>query len=377
MRILHVTAPAPFGGLERVVLGLTGGLRRAGHDVRVAAVLDPGVREHPLVMALGAAGVPVDVVQVGARAYLAERRAVTELCRAHGIEVLHTHGYRPDVVDGAAARRLGVPAVSTVHGFTGGGWRNRLYERLQERAYRRYDAVIAVSAPLVERLVSRGVPRSRIHVIRNAWDGPVAAPDGGAGRAVARAALGVPADGFRVGWIGRFSAEKGPDVMVNAVTVLGPQGVDLSMIGDGALREPLRRLAASRSAAGYISWHGAVPDAGRFLPAFDALVLSSRTEGTPMILFEAMAAGVPVVTTAVGGVPDVVTPAEALLVPDGDLAGLARAILEVRDRPDEARVRAGRARERLAREFAAEPWIGRHVDLYRALIGARAQGKRE
>jgi len=90
-----------------------------------------------------------------------------------------------------------------------------------------------------------------------------------------------------------------------------------------------------------------------------------------------MAAGVPVVTTAVGGVPDVVTSQEALLVPDGDLPGLARAVLEVRDRPAEARERARRARERVAREFAAGPWVERHVQLYRALAGARGQGKRE
>ena len=378
VRILHVAAPAPFGGLERVVLGLTSALKRGGHEVRVALVLDPGVTGHPLVTALDTAGVPVDVVQVAARGYRDERRRVTDLCRTHRMEVIHTHGYRPDVVDGGVGRKLGIPWVTTVHGFTGGGgFKGRLYEWLQERSYRRADAVIAVSKPIVGRLTARGVPGPRIHVIQNAWDGPIL--DAGAAeraRAPARKLLGVEAEGFRVGWVGRLSPEKGPDVMVNAITVLGPQGVCLSMVGDGGMREALLRLAAQRSAASYISWHGAVPDSARLMPAFDALVLSSRTEGTPMVLFEAMAAGVPIVATRVGGVPDVVGPAEALLVPSDDLPELARAVLQVRDHPQEARERANRARERLAGAFAAGPWAERHVELYRALIGARGRENR-
>jgi len=373
-----VTAPAPFGGLERVVLGLTAGLTRAGHDVRVAAVLDPGVTDHPLVVALGAAGVPVDVVQVAARAYGAERRAVAALARTHGSQVVHTHGYRPDVVDGSVGRRLGIPWVTTVHGFTGGGgWKGRLYEWLQERSYRRADAVVVVSAPLVGRIAARGVPREHIHLIRNAWGGAVASGlPGSAARGDARRALGLEGEGFRAGWVGRLSIEKGPDVMVDAITVLGPQGVRLSLIGEGVMRDVLQRRAASRGVAGYISWHGAVREAGRLLAAFDVLVLSSRTEGTPMVLLEGMAAGVPVVATAVGGVPDVVGADEALLVPPGDLPALSAAILAVRDQPEQARARAGRARERLLREFAAEPWVARHVDLYRALIAARGPERR-
>src|SRR5713101_3623616 len=95
--------------------------------------------------------------------------AMLELGRRLRPAVVHTHGYRPDVVDAGAARRLGIPTVTTVHGFTGGGWKNRFYERVQRRSHRRFDAVVAVSRPLVEQLLRDGVPPRRLHLVQNAW----------------------------------------------------------------------------------------------------------------------------------------------------------------------------------------------------------------
>ncbi len=120
-----------------------------------------------------------------------------------------------------------------------------------------------------------------------------------------------------------------------------------------------------------IRFHGNVPDAGRLLGAFDLLVLSSRTEGTPMILFEAMDAEVPVVVTEVGGVPDVVTDREAILVPSEDPESLARGIRRVLDTPADASRRAKRAGYRLRREFTPERWLDAYENLYHDVIASR------
>jgi glycosyltransferase involved in cell wall biosynthesis len=111
-----------------------------------------------------------------------------------------------------------------------------------------------------------------------------------------------------------------------------------------------------------------VRDAGRLFAAFDLFVLSSRTEGTPIVLFEAMGTGVPIVATRVGGVPDVVSPAEAVLVPPDDPLTLAGEIRAVYRNPAGARERARRARERLLRDFSIAPWLGRYEAIYR-LVG--------
>lgn len=371
--ILHLLAPGEVGGLERVVQMLAAAQQRAGSQVTVAAVLDPGRSEHPLLEALRGVGVATRALVPPLRAYHRERRMVAELLQQVRPDVVHVHGYRADVIGAPVARRLGVATTSTVHGFTGGGWKNRLYERLQRRAFRRMDAVVAVSRPLHETLARDGIPSARLHLVPNAW-APDAAP---LPRVAARRALGIGGDGvFRIGWVGRTSAEKGADVLIEALPALADVPLAVSIVGDGRERAGLEARAAVLGAADRIDWHGLVPDAGRHFSAFDAFVLSSRTEGTPIVLFEAMAAGVPVVATRVGGVPDVVSPAEALLVEPEAPRALAAAIRAVWRDPGAATTRAAAARERLASAFGPEAWVARYSDIYHQICGSTREARR-
>ena len=361
MVILHVVAPGEFGGLEHVVTTLACGLRGLGHEVHVMAVVEHAATAQAFLAPLSAGGVHTYTLVAPGRAYLRERAAIARLCRQLRPDVVHTHGYRPDVMDAGPARSLGIPVVTTVHGFTGGGWRNRLYQWLQYRGFRRFDAVVAVSRPLVDRLARAGVSRSKIHHVPNAWR-PLTPP---LDRDAARRALGIPRDRFAVGWVGRLSHEKGPDVLLNALPHVSDLPLVTSVVGNGAMWVPLQAQASGLRLGGRVRWHGAIPDAGRLIPAFDVCVLSSRTEGTPIVLLEAMAAGVPIVATDVGGVPDVVSPAEAELVGSDDPAALARAIRGVYRDPAGAERRARAARARLVASFSAAPWLERYAAIYR------------
>lgn len=365
LSIVHLLAPARFGGLETVVSTLASALAESGHHVTVALVLEPDdSHDHPVVEAISGTGVNVEVLALSGRDYLGERRRVGELLTKTGADVLHTHGYRSDLVDSPVARRMGVATATTVHGFSGGGWKNQLYEWLQTRSFRRFDAVIAVSDKLSGEIAARGVDPDRVHSIRNAWEARRAAMP----RAEARRILGLPAGEASVAWIGRMSQEKAPVVMIQAAGMVRHQEVGFSLIGDGPERGACEVEAKMLGVEDRVEWHGVVADAGTLLKAFDAVVLTSWTEGTPMLLLEAMSAEVPIVTTAVGGIPDVVGPAEAVLCEAGDVEGIARAIDEVLDSPEAASRRAEAAKTRLNTQFAVRPWARRHVDLYRTLV---------
>ena len=359
-KVLHILAPTREGGLERVVTMMA--VRQLSEGVHVAAVLEPGTDNHPFVARLEALHVPITRIVVGARSYLNEYRSVRALIAQLEPGVVHTHGYRADVIGSLAARHHRVPTVSTVHGFTGGGIRNRLNEVVQRFALRGFEAVIAVAAPIVGRLTAAGVPRSRIHCIPNGF----ALAGDRLERGGARQKLGVSDGKLIAGWVGRLSREKGADIMLRALSRSDP-GWHLSIIGEGPERDELLRLSGELGIGGRVIWHGAIANAGSLFGAFDAFVLSSRTEGTPITLFEAMDAGVPIVAASVGGVPDVISAAQAILVPPEQPDAFARALEEIQRNPAAAMERSVRARERLISAFGASDWLGAVDAVYRAV----------
>lgn len=362
--ILHVLAPAPFGGLESVVRGLALGHHERGHRVRVAALTAEGESSHPLVSSLGESGVAGEAWPLGRRAYLAEARRVTEACRRWEPDVVHTHGYHADVVAGTAARSTGTAVATTVHGFLGGGWKNRLYEQLQRWAFRGFDAVVPVSRALAEELASDGVPRDRLHPIPNAWGRHVAFAD----RDEARRSLGLGSSDVPViGWVGRLGPEKGLDVLLEALAGLTERDWRLVVVGAGRERGSLEELAASLGLSDRVRWLGFVEDAGRYFRAFDLFCLSSRTEGMPVVLFEAMAASVPIVATRVGGVVELLSEDAAWLCPPEDPEALRRVLADAIGDPDARRARLASARERLADRFDVETWLDRYEAVYREI----------
>jgi glycosyltransferase involved in cell wall biosynthesis len=144
--------------------------------------------------------------------------------------------------------------------------------------------------------------------------------------------------------------------MVSAIAASEPSW-HLSMIGDGPERDRLREQARKLGIDTRVTWHGVVEGAGSLLTAFDAFVLSSRSEGTPIVLLEAMHAGVPIVATRVGGVPDVVASAHALLVAPEHPQMIAQALDEIARGRASATLRCRLARERLLDSFSFATWL--------------------
>jgi glycosyltransferase involved in cell wall biosynthesis len=204
--------------------------------------------------------------------------------------------------------------------------RTGLRRRLIGWALRRCRSVIAVSHALAAEIERLGVARERIRIVANGID---AVRFRSEDRHDARARLGVSAPGQLVVCVSRLSHEKGIDILLDAVAALDTRDVRVLIVGDGAERA---HLLAQRSSLGLddrVEFAGRRPheEIGRWMSASDVVVLSSRTEGYPNVLVEALACGRPVVATRVGGVPDIVTDdALGVMVTPEDPAALARGI---------------------------------------------------
>lgn len=363
MRVAHVAAPGAFGGLERVLAGLAKAQVDRGHEVMVVALLSPQAMVPPFLRALQASGVRMEAHHVGDRSYIRERTIVRQLLRDASTQIVHTHGYRPDVLHLGVAHGLGIPIVSTAHGFTGSKRGLRLNERLQVLAWKRFDRVVAVSRPLESHLLRLGVPRKVLAHIRNGY---VPSPDL-LNRQEARAALDVPSNVTLVGWVGRMSAEKDPLLAVDAISASGLEELHLCLLGDGPLRGAVEARARALGITHRVHVAGARPEAARYFAAFDAFMLSSITEGTPMTVIEAAMAAVPIISTAVGGVPDLVG-SEAALVPHGNATALGAALRAVLAERELALGRARGLQERLLREDAAADWVGAYESIYQEAL---------
>lgn len=354
--VWHLIAPAPFGGAESVVATLATSRQRAGRPTGVILLAPPGL--HPFAERLSSAGVPVVRIPVRGRDYRRQALAVTEVIGDQPC-VLHTHGYQGDVVGWWAARTTDAILVATNHGYVGGSLKNRTYEWIDRRVLRRFDAVIAVSTRNAERLLASGQPSSRLVVVPNGWSGSDSLP-----AREARRRLGL-SDGLPVvGWVGRLSHEKGIDQLLEAVAACRDIAFRVVVVGDGPERAAAETYVAAQGLEDCVRFLGARPAAAAEASAFDVLAISSRSEGLPMVMLEAIGAGAAIVAFAVGGIPEVLDADSAWLVPPGDVQALADALRQAISAPDEAQRRLHAAQRVINEKLGAERWVQEVESVY-------------
>jgi glycosyltransferase involved in cell wall biosynthesis len=263
--------------------------------------------------------------------------------------------------------------VHTYHGHVLEGyfrpWQSAAFIHLERLLARSTDVLIAISPRVLDELVEqfRIAPRSTFHLVPLGFDlaGLGAVDD--ESRAVARAALGMPPDALVITTVGRLTAIKNHELFLEVAAVVArqtPQALFL-IVGDGERRAELERLAAAAGLAERVRFLGWRRDLATVYGATDIFVLTSRNEGTPVALIEAMAAGVPGVSTAVGGVPDVITDEDVgRSVPSENTAALAAAIQTLSVSPEMRRTIGLRARASVLGRYAQERLVLDIVSLY-------------
>src|SRR5713226_3395031 len=352
-RMLLVIDSLDGGGAERYVADLAIALRSRGWDVEVACSA-AGVRA----ARLRAANVPVNVLAgslVKRRLSLRYVRALRRLL-AHGrYDVVHAHLYASAAAAAVAVPR-DIPLVLTEH--SEGLWRSWRARAVSRWFYRRAARIVAVSTSVRNVLVDAyRVPPARIEVLPAVPAIPVrphATRPGGERSAV-------------IGFAGRLIRSKGVDIFLRAASLVAgvvPEA-RFVVIGDGRLRGALEALAADLGLLEErVRFLGFRDDAADLIAGLDILAVPSRSEGTALVVGEAMIAGVPVVVSRVGGLPDQVTHRRSGLVVDPeDPEGLAAALVSLLLAPDEAR-QLGEAGRAYAARFPHAAFVDRMEELY-------------
>jgi len=331
MRILHVVKKFPplVGGDATAVAALARAQRRAGDEVEILTSNPPAVWgteeevEDPHVHRVGPEQTSAQLDRITirrVRGLAAMRSWMDENPASWTPDVVHAHAVDVGYAVAPVAKKAGVPTVLTCHGvwFPVHGRRSPR-GRVEITLLRRggHHTVTAVDRASVAALASIGVPAT---VVPNGVDLEEFAGDATRGGTV------------RFLFAGRHEPQKGLDVLLDATAIARKDAAFVvDVVGDGALTADLRADARSRELDGIVRFLGRLPR-GDLVAAFraaDAFVLPSRYEGFPMTILEAWAARVPVIATNVGGIPDVCTPENAVLVPRDDPAALARAMVEL------------------------------------------------
>lgn len=260
-------------------------------------------------------------------------RLLLDLCKRLKVGVWHAHDYKTDILGRLLRTRHKMKLVTTMHGFTGETWRTRLYARLSHRAIRGYDRVIAVSPLLVRYAAEHGVHPDRLRHLPNAIDLSEYARK--QTREQAKYQLGLAKDEHAIGVVARFSVEKGVDRAIRMFAQLHRErpNTRLHLIGDGPQRQSLQQLAAELGVTYAIRWWGWQRDTRPIVEALDTLMLTSHTEGLPNAVLEAMALGLPVASTRVGAVPDVLDHGECGVLLGPDVSRWADQVLPLIDQP--------------------------------------------
>jgi glycosyltransferase involved in cell wall biosynthesis len=383
IRVLRVIARLNMGGPAIHVASLAAGLESRGYRTTlVAGSLARG--EDSMAFLAERLAVPVvSVPEIQREVSLVHDarsiRRVAQLIRETRPHILHTHTAKAGAIGRLAALSVG-PArppvvVHTFHGHVLKGYfdpsRTAFFRQIEQALAHVSDALVAVSPEVRDELVALGIaPREKFAVVRLGI--PLQERLGDAtSNADYRRMYGIGKDAFVVGWVGRMTAVKDTGATLEIVRALRDRGVDavLCMVGDGPDRERLEELAHELGIARQCFFVGYQPDVAGYYGLFDAFLLPSVNEGTPVSAIEALAARTPVVATRVGGIPDVVRDGlDGYLVSGGDVEGAASK-LELLAADSELRRRFGESgRARMLERYSVERLVDDVDRLYRSLL---------
>ncbi|OFW86824.1 MAG: hypothetical protein A2794_00155 [Alphaproteobacteria bacterium RIFCSPHIGHO2_01_FULL_40_8] len=313
MRILHLISSNGFYGAENVVLSILSALKKNGMQPFLICLKSSGKIEPEISLQAKQQDIHSEVISCNGKFDTRAIAGIKAFIRENNIDIVHSHNYKSNLYGLLASRQAGVPIISTLHGWTGENNKIKFYEFIDKHVVKKMDHLVSVSPKINAKatLIPNGVDVNKFDPInvkrdlRKEFD------------------LG---NSFVIGTAGRLSREKGQIGLIKAFEKIKEQipAAKLLIAGEGPLQKDLERYAGKKSLAGSVVFAGKVKDMPSLYKTMDIFVLSSITEGIPIVLLEAMAMQLPVISTDVGGTSYVIDPGkDGILIPPKDVNMLA------------------------------------------------------
>jgi glycosyltransferase involved in cell wall biosynthesis len=360
VNVAHLVLTLNFGGLEQLVIQLSEELKRRGVESSIVALTDGALLEEA-----NRRGVRSLALHKKSGLRPAVPLQLARMLRDLRVDILHTHNFAPLIYGTPAATLCRIPTINTRHG--------RAALRSYSWLWALTDRVVAVSHDAKTELLRHNSIRSdKVSVI---WNGIDLSPYRAAPTTDIRAELGVSRDLLLIGTVGRLSEEKDHATLLRAFRATLDRGVtaELVIAGGGPMEERLKDLARELAVDAKVRFLGFRTDVPAVLQGCNLYVQSSRMEGVSLTLIEAMAAGLPVIATRVGGNPEVVQDSvTGTLVPPADPTSFAAAMFGIL-RDGQMATRMGDAgRQRADDVFSLRVMADGYMQLYEALARRRS-----
>lgn len=358
IHVLEVVGNAIVGGMERYVSELVRQLPRGAFRFTCLAPF-----ESPFTATLRELGCDVFVTPMGADPVWRSIQVTTEIVHTRGVDLLHAHLPKAHVLAGLVARLTDTPCVGTVH---------ERYASDQILGVARLTGthLLTVCQEAYFHALAQGIPPGQVSLVPNGVDTDVFTPR--APDPAIRRALGVPAQAPLIGCVARLSPEKGLDRFLKAAEHVHRQRPDVhfTIVGDGYQQAMLTRLSGQLGLSECMHIPGVAMDAAAVYPSLDLVVQTSRSEGMPLVLLEAMACARPIVAMRVGGVAEIVEAGSTgVLVDRNDWQALAQAVLELLEDPRRRRAMGEAGRRRVSQHFRLSSTVERAGELFCSLLG--------
>ncbi len=343
LTVLEVIGNAIVGGMETYVARF---IARLPEDRFKVICLCPF--ESPFTAQLRKQGCEVFIAQMNDDPSWYSIQATTMLVRTQGVDVIHAHMANAHLLSGLVGKLTGTPVLSTIH--------SRTLSLPDLEVHRLTDTYLSVVSQLAYlQALSVGVKSDRLHFIRNGVDS--ASFTVRERSSSLHATFGIPATTPLIGFIGRLSPEKGPEVFLRMAWLVAQSVPDVHFVfvGEGPMLDRLRSGADIMGLKDRLHFAGTRHDMPQVYPCLDLAVVSSYSEGMPLALMEAMACGLPVVATHTGGVADVIeVGTTGLMRAPGDHEGLAQAVIKLMTQPELRKAMGQAGRQRIENQFSLD-----------------------